>query len=637
MSSSDPSSMPSFTPTSVLVLHSTCHEKDATAIPEMAAFESAWRQLVATAKLSCDMILIPDMAVAQQQHQPQQQQPDTHRSVVKFRNELLDPCGTYNVFTLSNLVADSYILSLTDCRLRPIASMPSSSDILLPALAVPSTFHFTWNVSEVFQADTDANVNTNSYAEIRVDLDVTKAKRQFRKVWQKVESAKMISAATTTTTTTTATNATVVEQEKEDAKEEARDQHEHHYLTSTETQQVPPALVDNESHSHVPIVDLPSCPAWEMPLLPPTRTGSISHDPHFKHLETLMESELNDINRILSFLAVSGLVLFVSFLWTAFVHVSHTQSHSRSRASHTPQKTPGTRTSKYKQHRQLLSTRTVPVESISMEAISGGAGGAGGAGNLSPLSLDTILAAQGNCHRAAPSSPSAFVLPLRQVKTARVEETSANTLSYGPKQRSSRRSRQPPLPAAPNKNKNSNKNEADPSLSPCSKLAQQWSRDKSARRNLRRDGANRGCVEASSSAVAAEGLATVDTTTTTTAATTETTKFHLTPVQLKAIRGRSGIAAVPDISVPFYGKSNDSFALVGSRVGAAGHAVPTEHTSKHSTTSIGISEKHVHPYLQLPPATVTPGPTPRFQPAPSTLSHNHDSSFVHEYWGARAM
>jgi hypothetical protein len=629
MSSSDRPTMPSLT--SVLVLHSSCHEKDA-ATPEIAAFESAWRQLVATAKLSCDMILIPDMAVAPQQQQHAQNELDAHRSVVKFRNELLDPCGTYNVFSLSNLVANSYILSLTDCRLRPtINIMPSSSvDILLPALPVPSTFHFTWNVSEVFQADNDAdgdtNVNTNAYAEIRVDLDVTKAKRQFRKVWQTKESAKMSSSATTT-------NTTVAEEQKEEEDEEkVGEEHAPQHSTSTETKQVPPILVDNESYSYVPVVNLPSCPAWEMPPLSPApRTGSIAYDPHFKHLETLMESELNDINRILSFLAVTGLVLFVSFLWTAFVHVSHTQSHSRSRASQTPQKTPGTRSSKYKQQRQLSSTkRTVPMESISMQAISGTGANSG---NLSPLSLDTILAAQGNCHKPSPSSPSAL---RRQVKASRAEETPSSTITYGPKQRSSRRSRQPPLAAVPNQD---HRNEVDDSsLSPCSKLAQQWSRDKPARRNLRRDGASRGVEESS---IVTEGLATATATAATSTASTETTKFLLPPVQARRpVLDRSSIdmAAAADVSVPFYGKSNDSFPPE-----ITSHAAPvsaplreTTENTRNAATSISIPEEFGLQQL-LSPATVTPGPAPRLRPAPSTVDQNHDSSFVHEYWGARAM
>jgi hypothetical protein len=631
MSWSDDPSMPSST--SVLVLHSSCHENDATA-PEMA-FERAWRQLVASAKLSCDMILIPDMAVVAQYHHQQQQQNelDTYGSVVKFRNELLDPCGTYNVFSLSNLVADSYILSLTDCRLRPIiASMPLSSDILLPALAVPSTFHFTWNVSEAFEADAHAN----AYAEIRVDLDVTKAKRKFRKVWQNKESAKMSTGPTTATTTpTTATNATVAEEQKEENEEEteAGDQHEQQHSNSTETKQVPPTLVDNESYSHVPVVNLPCCPAWEMPSLPPPRTGSTVHDrPHFAHLETLMESELNDINRILSFLTVTGLILFVSFLWTAF-QMSHTKSHSHSRASHTPQKTPTTRSSKYKQQRDSMP-RTVPMESISMQAVSGGADC-----NLSPLSLDAILAAQGNCQGPSPPSPSA----LRQDKTTQTE-SSTSTITYGPKQRASRRSS-----VVPNKaNNQDNTNEAEPSLSPCSKLAQEWSRNKSARRSLRKDASR--TVEASSAVAVATAA---------TAATAET-KLPLTPVlQVKPVRGGIGIgiaAAAATSVADIYDKSNDSFAPLG-RVAAypAGHTVPasparvtkalpnlttvttTENTGCNFIASIRIPEELEHPQQQLPLATVTPGPTPRLRPAPSTVNQNHDSSFVHEYWGARAM
>jgi hypothetical protein len=615
--------------TSVLVLHSSCHEKYATTTPEMT-FERAWRQLVATAKLSCDMILIPDMAVAQHHHQQQQNELDTHGSVVTFRNELLDPCGTYNVFSLSNLVADSYILSLTDCRLRPIiASMPSSSDILLPALPVPSTFHFTWNASEAFQAD----AHTNAYAEIRVDLDVTKAKRRFRKVWQNEESAKTSTVPTTTaaTTTTTPTNVTVAEEQKEEEVEEkgVGDQHEQQHSTSTETKQVPPAvLVDNASHSHVPVVNLPCCPAWEIPPLPPARSRSIAHDPHVMHLEMLLESEMNDINRILSFLTVTGLVLFVSFLWTAF-HVSHTKSQSQSRASRTPQKTPTSRVSKHKQHRDSLP-RTVPMESISMQAVSGGADC-----NLSPLSLDAILAAQG--HEPTPSSPS---VALRQVKTAPAE-SSTSTITYGPKQRSSRRTSAVPIKDSTQ----DNTNEAEPTLSPCSKLAQEWSRNKSARRSLRRDASNR--VEASSAAAVAIAA---------TAATTET-KFPLTPVQEKPVRGGSGIAAAPAVA-EIHNKSNDAYALeIAGHALQASASVPaspvrvanalpsittftsTENTSRNAAASISIPEEHDHPQQQLPPATVSPGPfeTARLRPAPSTVNQNQDSSFVNEYWGARAM
>jgi hypothetical protein len=229
----------------------------------------------------------------------------------------------------------------------------------------------------------------------------------------------------------------------------------------------------------------------------------------------------------------------------------------------------------------------------------------------------------------------------RQVKTVRVEETPTSTITYGPKQRSSRRSRQPPLAAVPN---HDHRNEtADSSLSPCSKLAQQWSREKPARRNLRRDGGVSRGVEESS--IVTEGLATATATATATAATstapTETTKFLLPPVQVRRpfLDGSSiDIAAAADVSVPFYGKSNDSFPPE-----VAGHAAPVSATVRETTentrnaaTSISIPEEYGLQQL-LSPATVTPGPAPRLRPAPSTVDQNHDSSFVHEYWGARAM
>jgi hypothetical protein len=632
MSSSDASSS-----SSVLVLHSFCHEKDAAAT-EMT-FETAWRKLVATTKFSCDMVLIPDMAVAQQHnpnHNQGQQQQHQQLDIVKFRNELLDPCGTYNVFSLSNLVADSYILSLTDCRLRPTIMSPSSSslsDILLPALAVPSTWHFTWNASEAFHVDAHA------HAEIEVNFDLTKAKRQFLKVWQNKESTE--TTTTTTSTPTTNANTTITEEENKEENDVAKDQLEEHHSPSTEATQVPPAPVDNDSLSHVPVADVPSCPVREMPplLVPPARTASIAHDPRFMRLETLMQSELNDINRILSILTVTGLVLFVSFLWTAF-YVSHSQSQSHSHSrTRTPQKKRTGSTPKLSTKRDIHSSRTAPpMESISIQAVSGG----GADSNLSPLSLDTILAAQG--HGLASSSA--------KVKLEKVE----SSITYGPKQRSSRRTRQPRMEPTDddekddNNNNNDDNNVAEPPLSPCSKLAQQWSRNKSARRSLRKD-AN--TVESSLPCAAVAETETE----------TETNFVYSPPKKVRESSAVTTTAAVKHDNT----KSTDSFAFAFTATAddeddmstdsgfaffgraacatipeVAGHAAPVPVTTplRQSTTNATSNFSTTiqdHPLLSRPPAAVvSPGPMPRVRAAPPAAATN-ESSFVNEYWGARAM
>lgn len=397
-----------------LILHSSCRdepEETPRHDREMTLATAAWRELVVdTAQFSCDVLLLSDTAAAKDK---------------MFADTLLDPCGPYNQLTLmTKLVeADSYTLSLTSCRLGPV-SVSSSNDataqgVLLSVGAEPSSWHFSWIA--------------NSHVDQHVVFDLTEAKSQFLKVWANAENAN-------------------------NSAEQQEDKALVIPVTTEVTQHVEYSAAKEAVVSQEALPSLPTCPAQ----MPPVQSLSapVAHDPRFVRLETLMESELNDINCILHILAVMGLILFVSFLWTAF------------RLSRNP--TPKTSVAFVSKSKQVLQSCRYPysslrhtaagppIESLSMRAVSGRTR------NLSPLSLDTVLAAQGDDdnddNKASCETP---------------------TLVYGPVRRSrhSTRTPQQQLVVDPE----AATNEPNSKLSPCSKFAAEWAKSKSARRSFRRD------------------------------------------------------------------------------------------------------------------------------------------------------
>jgi len=305
---------------------------------------SAWNELQQTTRFTCSMLLTPD----DDDNESTSLLDD--ESALFFPRVQLDPCGDDNLFAFSNMT-HYYILALSTCHYQVEFFQ---KQVFLP-ISVPS-YRFSWQTAAI--------------ATLVIDMDLSEAKSIFMDYYTAEHAGKGEEQQK--------------EQDGQDTKKAVEDGLSNEQLvTSPSVQQQPPNLPS-----------LLTCPRRQQ--------QSSGRDSILAGLEEMVESELNDMNRILTLMAGIGLLLLLSILWTLLQMM--------------------------RRPKRKVSLSGTSVNAVSLQPLRP-------VMNISPLSLDPILA-----------------------DANKEEEEIFST---------------PPQ-------------EEEEQLSPCSKLAKEWSRSKSLRRSHRK-------------------------------------------------------------------------------------------------------------------------------------------------------